>query len=62
MSHIRIDKNKAMYSKLSRTQEILGCSFDELKLYMNKWYEPRLQRGGIRMFRLWNIEKIFNKL
>ena len=40
MSHIRIDKNKAM----------------------NRWYEPRLQRGGIRIFRLWNIEKIFNKL
>jgi hypothetical protein len=44
MSHIRIDKNKAMNSILI---------IDVL---------PRLQRGGIRIFRLWNIEKIFNKL
>jgi hypothetical protein len=28
------------YSKLSRTQEILGCSFDELKLYIERKFEP----------------------
>jgi len=37
---IRISINKRGYSKKSKTKDILGCSFDDFRLYIESKFEP----------------------